>query len=201
MNLVKISSLLIALLIITLLAACGETITTKKPKANVISGQVQGYTGGGATLEAHLATGDAIVGTGSIKADGSFNFTFVDSVENKDLVVVSKPCEGVMMTPDTFKGNGVRVISVVKNGQTIGMLIQADEIIGTASKIVSRFYVDRDASMTGTCQDNSTFNMTYKKGWNLALGGFGTMASSMSTIESADLPWFYAVEQQPAPQP
>jgi hypothetical protein len=207
MNPVKTRSFSTAFLIVVILAACGETKTTnpEKPKVNVLSDQVQDYRGGEAILEAHFAASGAKVGTGNIKADGSFNLTLAESIAAETLPAVSAPCEGVTITPQTFKGDAV-LVSVVQNGQTTGTLIQTtslNAVAGTTS-YVSRFYVDRDVRLIGTCLSD-TFNLTLKKGWNLALYEIRSSASQppsskASTIETTDLPWFFAAEQQP-PQP
>jgi hypothetical protein len=204
----KTLAIFVSLLVFIFLSACDFStgkIDPKKPKATVISGQVQSYTGGDATLEAHLTLDllqeGAKVGQGSIKADGSFTVTLIDTITDENLEPLSDPCEGVTITPSTFKGAGILFLTVVKNGKTIGMLLQASSATvfsDPISKLVARIYVDQDASILGTCQDqsNSTFNIHYKKGWNLGLHENTETSSTESTVESSDLPWFYSSIEQ-----
>jgi hypothetical protein len=177
----KMLAICASLLVFISLSACDRTDNkpgVEKPKATVITSKVQAYTGGDATLEAHLVIDflqeGANVGSGSIKADGSFTVTLDDTVADENLTPLSDPCEGVTMTPSTIKMAGILFLSVVKDGKTVGALLQAssaDVFVAETSKLVARIYVDQDARILGTCQDqsNSTFNIHYKKGWNLGL--------------------------------
>jgi hypothetical protein len=204
----KTLAIFVSLLVFISLSACdfsNDPNIPEKPKANVITGKVQAYTGGEATLEAHLVIGllqeGAKVGSGSIKADGSFTVTLNDTVSDENLEPLSDPCEGVTMTPSTFKIAGVLFLSVVKDGKTVGALLQASSATvfrDPSSKFVGRIYVDQDASIKGTCQDqsNSTFNVNYKKGWNLVLQEVTQTSTTTSTVDSSDLPWFYSSTTQ-----
>jgi hypothetical protein len=204
-NMSKIIAIFVSLLVFMSLSACdlfGSKPGAEKP--NVITGKVQNYTGGEATLEAHLTIGflqeGAKVGQGSIKADGSFTVTLIDTVADENLEPLSDPCQGVTITPSTFKGAGILFLSVVKDGKPIGALAQAssaDAFITIPSKFVARIYVDQDASIVGTCQDgsNSTFNINYKKGWNLGLQEMTETSMLARTVESSDLPWFYSSQE------
>jgi hypothetical protein len=204
----KILAICVSLLVFISLSACdllGNKPSVEKPKVNVITGKVQAYTGGEATLEAHLTLDllqeGAKVGSGSIKADGNFTVTLIDTVADENLTLLSGTCEGVTIIPSTFKGAGILFFSVVKDGKTVGALLQASSATvfsDPISKFAARIYVDQDASILGTCQDqsNSTFNIHYKKGWNLGLHENTKTTSTESTVESSDLPWFYSSTQQ-----
>ena len=206
----KITTIFVSLLVFISLSACdfsNDPIIPEKPKVNIISGKVQAYTGTEATLEAHLTVDffqeGAKVGQGSLKADGSFTVTLNDTVADENLEPLSDPCAGVTITPSTFKGAGILFLSVVKDGKPIGELLQASSATvfsDPSGKLVARIYVDQDASILGTCQNqsNSTFNVNYKKGWNLELAELEAASSTDSTIESSDLPWFYSSTEQPS---
>jgi hypothetical protein len=83
---------------------------TTKPVSNRIIGKVQGYAGGVATLEANVTDQDGFagpsVGTGTILADGSFEFTITDTVKDEYLTGITNPCAGVTITPSIFKIGG-----------------------------------------------------------------------------------------------
>jgi hypothetical protein len=200
----KTLAIFVSLLVFISLSACDLTTNkpnAEEPKATIITGKVQSYTGGEATLEAHLTIGffqeGAKVGQGSIKADGNFTVTLSDTVTNENLTPMSDLCQGVTMTPSTFKIAGILFLTVVKDGTPIGTLVQASSATAfndPSNKFVARVYVDQDASIKGTCQDqsNSTFNINYKKGWNLEIQEHTETSFLSSTAESSDLPWFYS---------
>ncbi len=108
----KIIVVFVSLLVVVSLSACDLWGSKPGVKAkNIITGSVQNYTGGEAILEAHLTIGflqeGAKVGEGSLKADGSFTVTLIDTVADENLEPFSDPCEGVTMTPNTFRGAGI----------------------------------------------------------------------------------------------
>jgi hypothetical protein len=205
-----ISTIIFSLILMALLSSCdllGAKPNVENPKANSITGKVQSYTGGDATLEARLALdfveGAPKVGQGSIKADGSFTVTLNDTIADENLDPLSDLCEGVTVTPNTVKGTDLYFLTVVRDGKPIGDLLQAsspDIFTKIPIKYVAWVYLNQDASIKGTCQGvvKSTFNVSYTKGWNISLQELTQTSTTISTIESSDLSWIYRSIEQPS---
>jgi hypothetical protein len=185
----------------TLSSSSSLAVTVTKPNLNRMVGKVQGYTSGIATLEANVIGQNGFaspsVGTGIILADGSFEFTITDTVKDEYLTGITKPCAGVTITPSIFKIGGFIGLTIIKDNLPIGRLLQTTNIDTVQVRPVAftvYAFVDQNVNIQGTCQQNettTTFNVNYKKGWNLESYDVQESSMTISTVESSDLPWLF----------
>jgi hypothetical protein len=194
---------------VTLTASLGNltakatlTVNPASAKGFTITGKVQDYSAGAASLEAITNDSDSVppvkVATGNIAADGSFSITLPETLEDKDLTPeTSSQCPEVTQPPTSFKLARLVSLSVVKDNLRIGEVWYASSLDLLGGSQVAYVYVDRDVKVTGTCQEadnilKRSFNENFKKGWNLELQTFGETSISYTTPESVDLPWLFS---------
>lgn len=195
--------------VVTLTASLGNltakaTLTINPATSFTVTGKVQNYSAGAASLEAITNDSDSLppikVGTGKIETDSSFSLTLPETLEDKNLTpTTSSPCPEVTQTPASFKSASLGSLSVVKNGLRIGDLWHVSSLDFFGGSRVTYVYVDRDVNITGTCReerdgDNFSYiyNTNFKKGWNLGLTTLGETSFSFTTPESVDLPWLFS---------
>lgn len=168
---------------------------TRPPQNNTtISGTVQEYTGGEAGLEAQSLEK---VSNGSINADGSFSVTLPETLGDLELTPASNaPCEGVTMTPASYKVARFYSLTVIKDGAVVGALAQAKvNPANGESSLVFRVYVDQDVRIIGTCPSNEvSYDISFQKGWNVMLLNEGNGSTSYTSPENVDLPWLFSAD-------
>lgn len=202
MKTLKIISLVLSLMLVAVLAACVQT-TPSDP--SVISGRVQNYTGGAATLKALSLDGTTTLATGNLGANGDFSLDLPDTLEASALQTIQRPCAEVTMTSETFRGTGIAALYIVQDGKQTGFLSRASSLeatSGKAGKVIVWTYSDQTITIKGTCPGSdglpsATYDIKHNKGWNLDEYDISTNAG-VRTVTTTDLPWLF-VENQPAP--
>jgi hypothetical protein len=194
----KMIATVLSTMLVVLVASCGESTLTD---TSVISGRIQNYIGGAATVE--VIMGDtAVVAIGSLDASGNFSVDLPDSLGANTLFTVEKPCAEVAMTPETFKGAGFVLLSVVKDEKLIGFLFRASAvgaISSTTGKFIGWTYSDQAVALKGTCPavgafPSATFDIRYNQGWNL---DEYDNAGTVRTVTATDLPWLFVDQLVP----
>ncbi|MCA9839708.1 MAG: Ig-like domain-containing protein [Trueperaceae bacterium] len=186
---------------LTLTASLGNlsdsaTLTINPAAATgfTISGQVQDYDRGEASLEAISFDREVMVGIGSIAADGSFSLALLVPAD-KNLLAAEKPCPEINQRPADFNLTSVVSLKIIKDGLGIGDLFHASGPDAFAANQVSYTYVDRDVSISGSCLVDgveNTFDLSFKQGWNLLLRESSDNAISFTSPESVEMPWLFS---------
>ena len=181
---------------------------TSGEAAGTVTGQVADYDGPAGTLEAVTGpTKTPELGTGSISADGTFEFRF----EGSPTSVASSPilppgtCPDIEVSDSDARGVNVAVFNVVSEGSVRGTLSQsqgeAGSVAGVAlpAVLVSRVYADRNVTVEGTCnvsalgtEVSTTYDVAYQQGWNTIVtrtsaGADGSLKSVTTLATSSDL--------------
>ncbi len=206
-------SLLILLLGLTLvLSACGLTNKNiSNNDLNTLSGQVLGYDGGDATVEA-LWNEDSY-GTGSIKSDGTFSITLENLISDSRLTGLESElnpndfCSSLDVSTTKGKGTVLPVLTITKNGNVLGYMGQVSSLdfiqdlnetnyTTLNAKAAGRVYVNTDATVTGACQDDSlSIDLDLKKGWNtLHISVDGNAHADISS-SGPTLDWYYLAQE------
>ena len=198
----------IFLLTAGVLSACGTPEVTGE-EARAISGQVADYGGPAGTLEATDDISETNVGTGSIRADGSFSLELDQDVPEAALQSVTflASCADIEISDPQANISALGVLDVA-SGDELGYLILADSAAtgqGRPGTLVGRFYADRDVSVRGKCVSDGAdvfsdveISLELKRGWNVytvaaksdpnAAGGIaGTLTSGMAS----GVAWYY----------
>ena len=141
------------------LNACG-TSGESGETAWAISGQVADYDGPVGVLEAFTGpTSELGVGTGSIDEEGTFAFSFKESLAGFTGNPIFPPgtCPDVSISDTEAKTLSVVLFSIVVDGSAVGTLSQSEGDVASDAGIpipavlISRTYVDRDVTVKGTC--------------------------------------------------
>jgi len=229
MRLVRIS--IVTLSLGALLAACvrDEGPVTPTDPARELSGTVQNWEGGTATVQA-VVTGEEeeIVGTpdasSPLEADGSFELTLPETLDSSVLMDsgIAEVCEGEFdgtVTPETWQET-FGGLAVQQNGETVGFLSLASSEASAGFRggavgdfVVTLLYVTEDVSIQGTCTDEEStlnFDVALEEGWNLVSftieeldpnAGFPNRVS-LESVEAvpAGAEWYF-VENEPQAEP
>ena len=190
------------------LSACGVSGTSGEA-ARTFSGQAKDYGGPAGTLEATDDFTDATLGTGSIRADGSFSLELDQDVPETSLqpIALFLACAGATISDPGANVSILGVLDVVSGEQT-GYLALTDSAMTAqrgSGSLVGRLYADRDVSVRGECTSDGTgltpdvdFNLNLKRGWNVfaaitrsdpnaAAGVAGTLTSDIPS----GVQWYY----------
>lgn len=220
--------MVLTLLTGALLAACGG----KPPEppvnpARELSGTVQNWSGGSATLQA-VTTGDNgeitgdIGATGTLAADGSFALTLPETPNAAALSdsSITAVCTGAFdgtATPDAWQ-EAFADLAVQQNGGTRGFLTLASseaaaDFQGAAvgDFIVTQIYVSKDVTIQGTCTSefgNFDTDVQLEQGWNLmvftikAIDPQSGFPSQFNSVSPEAVPngakWYFAERGMPA---
>lgn len=221
----------VMLLLGGLLAACGRDgpITTPVTPARELSGTVQTWQRGAATVQA-VVTGEEgeVIGTldasSPLGADGSFELTLPETPDASVLMDsgIAEVCEGTFdgtATPEMWQET-FGELAVEQNGETVGFLSLASspEIAGfrggaAGDFVVTPVYVTEDVTIQGTCTSEfGTFDFDgeLEEGWNLTvftieeLDPTGSFPSRVSVTSVEAVPagaeWYF-VESEPEAEP
>lgn len=221
----------VMLLLGVLLTACGRDNPVEPPvnPARELSGTVQNWEGGTATVQA-VVTGEEgeVIGTldasSPLEADGSFELTLPETPDSSVLMDsgIAEVCEGTFdgtATPETWQET-FGELAVEQNGETVGLLSLAssEAIAGfrdgaVGDFVVTPLYVATDVTIQGTCTSQfGTFNFDaeLEEGWNLTVftieeldptGGFPSRVSAESVETVPAGAGWYFVENEPEAEP
>ena len=190
----KISVVSVALLITVTLSACG--MSTSGEAAQVITGNVAGYSGPAATLEAVDDIGGADFGEGYIESDGNFSLGLEARVSQSALRPIDslKACDNVRISDSEARTAGLGQIRVTRvngiNNSTVGALVLTRSNVSegnTTTTTVGRVYADRNVSVSGQCRPENSdarldFSLDLKAGWNIVT--FETRSSGFPLTSS-----------------
>jgi hypothetical protein len=184
------------------LSAClsNTPIIDNTGDALTITGQVANYTQGARTLAGTTLV--AVLGQGSIAADGRFTLTLPNgsSIQNQLFNKLGVDCPSVSVVPADVKGVFLLGIVSVQTGTNGISLIYATGTDSTATGFQREgyLYVDKTTTINGGGCDDSNFNLNLQKGWNKISNSYtynqgvlsGTDFSSVAMPTSAK--WFVA---------
>jgi hypothetical protein len=198
------------LALVLVLSAC-NTANNTKDNLYILSGNVVGYTGGDAVVEA-LWNGDSY-GSGSIKSDGSFRITLENPIGDSRLMGleseldVGNTCSSLEISSTDSKGTVLPVLTITKKGQVLGYIGQVSSIdmIGDLNetnyttlnaKAIGRVYANENATVMGMCQDDAvSVDLSLKAGWNsIYINGNGKGQASLSST-GQNLSWHYLAQE------
>lgn len=195
--------------LIFLLSACGGATTPSQENTSEASGalnvkaNIAGYTGQEGQFDIYLQLFDfdfskVDIGDVSFMTDGSFELNLTADFPDEYL---KNGINGLYICPDSvvsnpdFKGISQAQLSLYKEEERVGDLLQGEE-----GKGVWFFYLDDDVSITGSCTVplvpgappyELTYQLAFKKGWNLVIQSGDEGSLSFRTAESSTLPWLF----------
>jgi hypothetical protein len=205
-------SLLILLLATAfLLSACGVNNPNNLSTDYTLSGQVIGYTGGDATVEA--LWNDDSYGTGSIKANGTFSITLESNISNNRLTSLDaelsqdQTCSSLGGSSENSKGTVLPVLTLTKNSAVLGHIgqVSSASVMQALAKgtynhpnaqAIGQTYVNQDADLAGECiEADMSINLKFKKGWNPV--HIATDANTHTTLgnNGTNLNWHYLAQE------
>lgn len=187
---------LIALIII--LSSCSGSPT---PSLDLtVSDAVSNWTSGAAALDARFyADKEASVVSGKISATGSFSATLDSSLEASLLEPVAS-CEGLKVSSEALEMNQFSAFTVSREGEDLGLIAQVssaevmkDGLTTVGDYYVQYIYASSAASVQGDCPLGGVpgifrFNLSLKKGWNIALFSLVAKEQGVQTLELATSP-------------
>jgi hypothetical protein len=187
-------SLAVLVAAVLLLAACGRQTTDPEQPPNLgaraLSGTIQDWPGGAAEITAQVYRPDfrvEVIASGEVNDQGGFSLTLPDSL--REALLFSLPpellqyCENLNVSEPQARGNIIAWLEAYRGADMLGAVVQisaldwADEWTGappTGTSAVGRVYVDRDVSVTGSCEDqflglSASFEVDLEAGWNIVV--------------------------------
>lgn len=180
----RVLVLLVGSAILALATSCGSP-SAAGAGARSITGQVEDYAAGAALLRATVLVAgeifltETVIGTGSIAADGGFDFVFDSTVDAGGLTELFSEqdlCDGVTASANA-QGGLVSTLEVTRSGSPVGVIglasgpnvleqtLAGGPPVGT---LVAWLYVDRDVAVSGTCTDGgASYDLVLTSGWNM----------------------------------
>ncbi len=196
-----LNKVLWAVLILVSASACAG-VDAPDGSARVVSGSVVNSPGEALVLEGRTDSG-VLLGSGELRADGSFAFAYDKKPDPSALVRADAFfCDGLSLEGEAVRTVPDRYIPAFLEGERVGTLAQAssEEVAfgeGASGVVIDRVYVDGPARVSGTCaRTNETLDYTLNTGWNTIVATFvfasGTLDFSARTAPPPEnVRWFY----------
>jgi hypothetical protein len=193
------------------------TITQPAITKTSVSGQVENYTSGAASLQAILGITEApVVGEGSLSETGALSLE-LNPIATDVLLDDSAAmgwlgfgvCAEVVATPSSYKSAGLALIEAAKDEdpqfRAVVLQISSTEFLEDLSQRIAAdpvvpgeyvlwVYVDTSVNLSGECDATDVYNLptridlSLKPGWNAY--SVAVTATDMSiTSEVLDVPW------------
>ncbi len=140
---------------------------------NLITGQITPYSTGAGVVKLIKIFATTPLTTGTIDANGNFSITLPDNTTMDAVATTVQLDSGCTATPadlkiaSTYAGIYANASSSTQLGSIVyGAVLPTNTTpFPTTLKQVMRYYADKDATITGTCA-NETYNLNLKRGWN-----------------------------------
>ena len=187
------------------LSACGNSSSGEA--ARVVQGNIADYTGSTGALEVSLSSDLSSAGTGSMSADGSFRAELSATLSASALEPITffEGCDAIVISDRNAQFTRVAEINVLGENGEEGFLTLASEAPSenapASFTAVGRLYVDRDVTVTGTCEEagapaSLTLDLDLGRGWNVFTLRFEENAnpfgsSTYTSGEASDVAWYY----------
>ena len=182
----------------------------------VLSGTLQGWDGGEATVAApSYGESEAFLGNiaeAPVAEDGSFELELPAEVPDELLYEIDAsvicPEGGITLSPASFQGTGVFVLEVSQDETPTGiaMLASSEALVTQESanqgdQMVFRIYTAEPVSIQGTCigadGTSQTYDQDFQEGWNTLVVTATAVSEGVPAFETttADVPdglnWFF----------
>ncbi len=176
---------------------------TLPPATYTVEGTLENYTRGAHKLKFQVSSPtytQTVITEGQLAADGKFQITLPDESKLTGLLQAFYlgGCAGVSIPSGLQTTGGNSLLAYSSGTNATGFLVQVTQapVLGVnpppGTAYVSYLYADRDANVTGTCQ-NTIYDIAFKKGWNPIALIYGQNGIDRATSSlPANLKWFYA---------